>query len=70
MVRCEHIECIAEQFIRTSPEMIERPAPFQNLGKLGDGDEVRRLEFERIEPHRDDRISRLDEDEFVAQMAT
>src|SRR5882724_4668632 len=69
MVRCKHVKRVAKEFIRACPEVIERPAPFQNLGELRNADEIWGIKFQRIEPNRDERVSRFYEHKLVTQMA-
>src|SRR5882724_10617178 len=64
----ENIQRIPKQFVRPRAEMVERPSLFQDLREFRDTDKIRRILFERIQSHGNDRICGLNEDEFVAQM--
>jgi hypothetical protein len=51
-----------------APNVSKVPAILENLREFGDADKVRPLAFERVQTHRDNRITGLDENRSVAQV--
>jgi hypothetical protein len=68
VIRGKNEECVSQEFVRPRPEVIESPMPLEDFRDFGDGDEVRRFLFERIESDRHDGIGGIDEDKLVAQV--
>ncbi len=64
----EHVKRVPQEFIRPRSEMIEMPALPEDLGEFRDADKVWRFLLQWVQPHGDNRIGGLDENELVAQM--
>jgi hypothetical protein len=68
MVCGKHEECVTQKLIGSRPEMVEAPVAPEDFRDFGDGDEVRRFLFERVESHRHDGIGWVNHDQLVAQV--